>query len=55
MAQVVCPHCGYAPLIIRGGQLTQENLDRIKIFCPDCAWPFARRDVEQILKTYGGR
>lgn len=53
MADVTCPRCGYAPLIIRGGPLTHENIDRIKIFCPDCAWQFDRSDVARIVKTYG--
>jgi hypothetical protein len=53
MAQVICPRCGYAPLIIRGGPLTQENIDRIRVFCFDCAWPFDRQDIERILKTHG--
>ena len=53
MAEVICPKCGYAPLIIRGGPLTRSNLDRIRIFCPDCAWPFDRADVEHLLEAYG--
>lgn len=52
MPDVICPHCGYAPLIVRGGPLTRENLDRVRIFCPDCAWPFDRDDVERLLKAY---
>ena len=55
MADVICPRCGYAPLIIRGGPLTQENIERIKVFCPDCAWPFDRQDIERIVKTHGKR
>jgi len=53
MTDVICPRCGYARLIVRGGPLTRENLDRIRLFCPDCVWPFDRRDVERILKAYG--
>ena len=45
----VCPRCGHAPLIVRGGPLTQENIDRIRVFCRDCAWPFDRQDVERIV------
>lgn len=55
MAQVICPHCGYVPLIIRGGPLIQENIERIRIFCPDCAWPFGRRDVERIVTAHERR
>lgn len=55
MAQVICPRCGYVPLIVRGGPLKEENINRIKIFCPNCAWPFAHRDIEQIIKMYGRR
>ena len=55
MADVICPRCGYAPLIIRGGPLTQENIERIKVFCPDCSWPFDRQDIERIVKTHGKR
>ncbi|MEI2702189.1 MAG: hypothetical protein V9E83_07290 [Baekduia sp.] len=53
MTSLICPYCGYAPLIVRGGPLTLENVDRIRIFCPDCAWPFGRDDVERLLKRYG--
>ena len=53
MPDVICPYCGYAPLIIRRGPLKPENIDRIRIFCPDCAWPVDRSDVERIVSTYG--
>lgn len=53
MTPVICPHCGYAPLIIRGGPLTTENINRIRIFCPDCAWPFDRSDIERLVEMHG--
>lgn len=45
-----CPHCGYAPLIVSGGPLTQANLDRIRIHCPGCAWPFDREEIARIVE-----
>lgn len=52
-----CPHCGYAPLLIRGGPLTPENLDRISVVCPGCAWPFGREEIAGMVerRSRGGR
>lgn len=53
MPDLFCPHCGYAPLIILGGPLEPGNLERIRIECPDCAWPFDREEIERIVQRYG--